>query len=284
MVLSPRTIKKTKKISFHIFIQILLIGIAIAYIFPLIWMITTALKTENEYTLSTSLFPAVPQWHNFIDAIRAIDFFNMVKNSLTITLSATVGTVMSGCLVAYSFAKLKWPGRDVIFIVLIGTLMLPAQLLQVQNFIVFNKLGWIDTYLPMIVPAFLNAGAFNIFLLRQFFKGIPNELSDAARIDGCTELGICFKIVIPLCKPIISSIAVFSFMSGWNDFFNPLMYLLSPSKHTLALGLRQFQQQFGTQWHYMMAISLIAMLPTLILFFSFQKHFVGGLTAGGVKG
>ncbi|MHB1483634.1 MAG: carbohydrate ABC transporter permease, partial [Saccharofermentanales bacterium] len=186
--------------------------------------------------------------------------------------------------VAYSFARLRWPGRDVLFVILLGTLMLPSQVLQVQNFILFNNLNWINTYLPLTVPFFFNAGAFNIFLLRQFYKGVPMELSEAAKIDGCGEFALWIKIVTPLCKPIIAAIAIFAFMGGWNDFFNPLIYLRSDDLKTLALGLRDFQQQHGTQWNYMMAVSLISMVPTLVLFFSFQKYFVEGLTAGAIKG
>lgn len=284
MLFTLKQKKKMRRAGYHTLMQVLLLLVGLLYIFPLIWMVATALKAPSDYIMSNAFFPKVPQWQNFADAIKAIPFFRYLGNTLFVVSTATVGTVISASLVAYAFAKLRWPGRDVLFIVLLGTLMLPSQVLQVQQFIIFKQLNWINTYLPLTVPFFLNAGAFNIFLLRQFYRGVPAELSDSARIDGCSEIRICFQIVMPLCKPIIASIAIFAFMNGWNDFFNPLIYLQEDTMYTLALGLRSFQQQHGTQWNYMMAISLISMIPTLGLFFSFQKYFVEGLTVGGVKG
>lgn len=234
--------------------------------------------------MGRSFFPVDYHFENFPVALNTIPFLKYTGNTIFIVVISTIGTVLSASLVAYSFAKLRWPGRDVLFVILLSTLMLPSQVLQVQNFILFNRLNWIDTYLPLTVPFFFNAGAFNIFLLRQFYKGVPMELSEAAKIDGCGEFRLWIEIVSPLCKPIIAAIAVFAFMGGWNDFFNPLIYLRSDHLKTLALGLRDFQQQRGTQWNYMMAVSLISMMPTLILFFSFQKYFVEGLTTGAVKG
>lgn len=276
--------KKIKKAGYQIFVQSLLIGISVLYVVPLLWMTFTALKSLEEIQLGRTFLPTVFRFENFTDAINAIPFFRYTGNTVFVVGISTLGTVLSASIVAYSFARLRWPGRDILFVVLLSTLMLPAQVLQVQTFILFNRLNWINTYLPLTVPFFFNAGAFNIFLLRQFYKGVPMELSEAAKIDGAGEFALWIRIVTPLCKPIIAAIAVFAFMNGWNDFFNPLIYLRSDDLKTLALGLRDFQQQHGTQWNYMMAISLISMLPTLALFFSFQKYFVEGLTTGAVKG
>lgn len=277
---------KVKKIAgrtvYHITMQILLFVVGLLYIFPLLWMLFTALKSNSDF-LSSSLIPKVFVWHNFIAATQAIPFVHYTLNTLFVSLVATLGTMISSTLVAYAFARLRWPGRDALFVVLLATLMLPAQVTQIQNFVLFNKLGWINTYLPLTVPFFFNAGAFNIFLLRQFFRGVPMELTEAARIDGSSELRVCFQIIVPLCKPIIAAIGIFAFMNSWNDFFNPLIYLNDPNLFTLALGLRAFQQQHGTQWNYMMAVSLLSMIPTLVLFFSFQKYFVEGMDLGGVK-
>lgn len=283
-MISNKAKKWTRKITFQLFVQVLLIGIAILYIVPLLWMLSTSLKSLQDIQMGQSFFPKKIYFENYPIALKTIPFLKYTGNTIFVTVIATIGTVLSASLVAYSFARLRWPGRDLLFVVLLSTLMLPSQVLQVQTFILFNKLNWIDTYLPLTVPFFFNAGAFNIFLLRQFYKGVPLELSDAAKIDGCGELRLWIKIVSPLCKPIIAAIAVFAFMGGWNDFFNPLIYLRSDHLKTLALGLRDFQQQRGTQWNYMMAVSLISMMPTLILFFSFQKYFVEGLTTGSVKG
>jgi multiple sugar transport system permease protein len=282
MILTLKAKRRIGQITFHTFIQIMLILVGLLYIFPLFWMFATALKSPSDF-LNSGLLPKVANWGNFLTAIQAIPFFRYTGNTVFVDLVATIGTVLSSTIVAYSFARLRWPGRNILFIILLGTLMLPSQVLQVQNFILFNKLGWVNTYLHLTVPFFFNAGAFNIFLLRQFFRGVPMELTEAARIDGCSEFTICYKIIMPLCKPIIAAIAVFAFMNSWNDFFNPLIYLNDPDKFTLALGLRAFQQQHGTQWNYMMAVSLLSMIPTLVLFFSFQKYFVEGITMGGVK-
>lgn len=283
-MISQKLKKRIRKINYQTFIQILLIAISLLYLVPLLWMAFTALKSLEEIQMGRSFLPIVFHFENFPNALNSIPFLKYTGNTIFVVSISTVGTVMSASIVAYSFARLRWPGRDVLFIILLGTLMLPSQVLQVQNFILFNNLNWINTYLPLTVPFFFNAGAFNIFLLRQFYKGVPMELSEAAKIDGCGEFGLWLKIVTPLCKPIIAAIAIFAFMGGWNDFFNPLIYLRSDDLKTLALGLRDFQQQHGTQWNYMMAVSLISMIPTLVLFFSFQKYFVEGLTAGAVKG
>jgi len=282
--MTPKTIKKARKATYHTVMQVLLLGIGFLYIVPLVWMVATSLKTPAEYTTGSGFFPAIPQWQNYPDAIKAINFAQYLSNSFIVAITATIGTIISCSLVAYSFARLRWPGRDILFMILLGTMMLPAQVLQIPTYILYKNFGWLDTFLPLTVPFFFNAGAFNIFLLRQFYRGVPMELSEAAKIDGCSHIRTCFSIVMPLCRPIIAAIAIFSFMGSWNDFMNPLIYLTSSAKFTLALGLREFQQQSGSQYHYMMVVSLISMLPTLTLFFSFQKYFVGGLTVGGVKG
>ena len=281
--MTPKTLKRVKRVTYHTVMQLLLIGVGVLYFIPLLWMIATSLKTPAEYTAANTFFPAIPQWQNYPNAIKAIDFGRYLLNSIIVSGVATLGTVFSCSLVAYSFSRLRWPGRDVLFMVLLGTMMLPAQILQIPTYILYKNFNWLDTFLPLTVPFFFNAGAFNIFLLRQFYRGVPMELSEAAKIDGCSHFRTCFSIVMPLCRPIVAAIAVFAFMGSWNDFMNPLIYLTSSENFTLALGLREFQQQSGSQYHYMMVVSLISMLPTLILFFSFQKYFVGGMTLGGVK-
>ena len=278
-LVSPKAVKRARKVSYHVVMQTLLFGVGLLYIFPLVWMVATSLKAPNDY----NFFPSVPQWENYANALKYIPFWNLVKNSVIITSLATIGVTVSTSLVSYSFAKLRWPGRDIIFIVLLGTMMLPSQVLQIPTYILFKNFGWLNTILPLTVPFFFNPGAFNIFLLRQFYRGVPLELSEAAKIDGCSELRSCFTIVMPLCKPIISSIAIFAFMGSWNDFMGPLIYLGDPKSATLSLGLRDFFRQSGTMWNYMMVIALISMIPTLTLFFTCQKYFVSGLTMGGVK-
>ncbi|GIQ61858.1 hypothetical protein PACILC2_04260 [Paenibacillus cisolokensis] len=204
-------------------------------------------------------------------------------NTVWITLLSVIGALLSSSFIAYAFAKLKWPGRNIWFVVLLGTMMLPPQVTMIPLFLFFKQLGWIDTYLPLTVPYFFGS-AFYIFLMRQFFMTIPKELSEAAKIDGSTEFYIWWRIFIPLSKPALATLAIFTFMMAWNDFLGPLIYLNDPDQFTLALGLRSFQQQYGTRWNVMMAASLIVMLPTLVMFFSFQKYFIEGVTLTGVKG
>ena len=192
--------------------------------------------------------------------------------------------MLSASVVAYAFARLRWPGRDFLFIVVLATLMLPGQVTMIPIYLIFRELHWIDTLLPLIVPAWLGGGAMFIFLLRQFFLTIPVELEEAARIDGASSFGIYLRIMLPLSKPILVTIAVFSFIQHWNDFMGPLIYLNSTDKMTLALGLRVFQGTYGSDWHLMMAASTAVLLPVLIIFFFAQKQFVRSIVLTGIKG
>lgn len=221
---------------------------------------------------------------NYPKALTTMPFLTYTRNTLIITGVNMIGTVFSASLVAYSFAKLRWKGRDIWFIVMLATMMLPSQVTQIPLFVLYKKLGWLNTYYPLVVGSFFGGGAFNIFLLRQFFSTLPNELSEAAKVDGCSEMRIFLNIVLPLCKPALATIAIFSFMGSWNDFFGPLIYLTEPQKYTIALGLRAFQGYSGVQWNLLMAASVVTALPTLILFFCFQNYFVKGITLTGIKG
>lgn len=221
---------------------------------------------------------------NYPKALTTMPFLTYTRNTLIITGLNMIGTVFSASLVAYSFAKLRWKGRDIWFIVMLATMMLPSQVTQIPLFVLYKKLGWLNTYYPLVVGSFFGGGAFNIFLLRQFFSTLPNELSEAAKVDGCSEMRIFLNIVLPLCKPALATIAIFSFMGSWNDFFGPLIYLTEPQKYTIALGLRAFQGYSGVQWNLLMAASVVTALPTLILFFCFQNYFVKGITLTGIKG
>jgi len=225
-----------------------------------------------------------PQWHNYLDAWRALPFTIFLRNTTIITLAAILGQVLSASVVAYAFARLRWPGRDTLFIVVLATLMLPGQVTMIPVYLIFRELRWIDTLLPLIVPAWLGGGAMFIFLLRQFFLTIPVELEEAARIDGASSAAIFARIMLPLSKPILATIAVFSFIHHWNDFMGPLIYLNSTDKMTLALGLRVFQGTYGSDWHLMMAASTAVLLPVLIIFFFAQKQFVRSIVLTGIKG
>ncbi|HXG22944.1 MAG TPA: carbohydrate ABC transporter permease [Chthonomonadales bacterium] len=221
---------------------------------------------------------------NYAQAWTAKPFTYYTLNTLIITLFCIVGQVLSASLVAFAFARLEWPGRKLLFGVVLATMMLPAEVTMIPTYIIFRSLGWIDTFLPLIVPAFLGGGAFFIFLFRQFFLTLPRELDEAARVDGCSSLGIYLFVLMPLCKPIIATIAVLSFVAHWNDFLTPLIYLNSTDKFTLALGLRFFQGAYTTDMHLLMAASTLALLPVIAVFFLGQKYFVRSIVLTGTKG
>jgi ABC-type glycerol-3-phosphate transport system permease component len=225
-----------------------------------------------------------PRWRNYPEAWTTMPFNRFLLNTLIITVLGIVGTVLSTSFVAYSFARLRWPGRDVLFVVVMATLMLPSQVTLIPQYVIYRTLGWIDTFLPLIVPAWLGGSAVYIFLLRQFFMTIPVELDEAARIDGASSFTVWTRVMLPLSKPILATVAVFSFVALWNDFMGPLIYLNSTKNLTLAVGLRVFQGTYGTYMHLLMAVATVALVPVVIIFFVAQKQFVRSIVLTGIKG
>ncbi len=225
------------------------------------------------------------RWGNFAKAIDAMKMFpTYLKNTLVLCVLTVIGTVCSSTLVAYGFSRIEWPGRDKVFLVVMATMMIPFPVVMVPLFTMFRDLGWIGTLKPLWVPTFF-AGAFNVFLLRQFFRTIPKDLSESAKIDGCSEIRIFWQIILPLARPAITVVALFQFMGTWNDFLGPLIYLTDQNDFTLALGLQFFQSKSGgTQWHYLMAASTLVVLPVIALFFLAQKTFIEGISMSGLKG
>ncbi|WP_084251395.1 carbohydrate ABC transporter permease [Kosmotoga arenicorallina] len=252
---------------------------SIMYLIPLFWMISTSLK-PNEQVMSIPMkwFPNPPQWKNYVDAVKSFPFLRYAGNTLFLTAMNVIGNMFTASLVAYSFSKLRWRGRDTLFYITIATMFIPGQVLIIPIYILFTHLGWVNTYLPLIVPAFCGGGAFNIFLLRQFFVSIPDELLESARIDGASELKIFFKVILPLSRPALFTVALFTIVFTWNDFFGPLIYLHDPSKWTLAIGLRSFQQQYSTDWNLLMAASTLTALPLIVLYFVAQEKMMRGFT------
>lgn len=262
---------------------ILVLGAAI-YLFPFFWMLSTSLKAPTETSVYPPIWiPETLQWSNYTEALSAFPFLRYLANTLFLVIMNLTGTLLSSSLTAYAFARLKWPGRDFWFAILIGTMMLPGTVTMIPQFILFKNLGWLNSYLPLIVPSFAG-NAFNIFLLRQFFRTIPIDLSDCAKLDGCSELRIFGQILMPLCKPALATIAIFSFMGTWNDYIGPLIYINDNMQYTLTYGLRAFQLKNDSIWHLTMAASIVVALPTLAVFFSFQKYFIEGITLTGMKG
>jgi len=268
-----------------ILIYALLLGAGLAFLAPFVWMVSTSLKPLNEtMSLPPRWMPSVFQWRNYPDAIHAMGYFwRYVGNTLFVCVMTVIGTVASSSLAAYGFSRIDWKGRDKLFLVLLSTMMIPFPVIMVPIFGLFKELGWIGTFRPLWVPAFF-AGAFNVFLLRQFFLSLPRDISDAARMDGCNEFQIFLRIILPLCKPALLVVALFQFMFSWNDFLAPLIFLTEQKDFTLALGLQSFQsQQGGTAWHQLMAASTLVVLPVLILFFFTQRAFMEGISSTGMK-
>ncbi|MEK3888114.1 carbohydrate ABC transporter permease [Bacillus sp. FSL K6-3431] len=264
--------------------HICLIIASMFFLIPFIWMVSTSLKPITQiFSYPPEWLPSPFRWMNYLDAMEYIPFFTFLKNTVVITVLSTIGVAISCPLVAYSFAKLEWKGRNVLFIITIAVMMIPAQVTMIPLFLLFNKIGWVGTPLPLIVPAFFGVPFF-IFLLRQFFMGLPNTLRDAAKIDGAGEFRIYWQIMLPLAKPAVLAVALFQFMNSWTDFIGPLLYLTDEFQYTLSLGLQQFQTQMGTEWGLMMSVATMMTLPIIIMFFFMQKTFINGITFSGIKG
>jgi multiple sugar transport system permease protein len=264
----------------------LLIFLSGVFLFPLFWMITTALKTDSQvFMWPPQWIPNPPQWSNFSEALGnpLLPFGQFVINTLIIEAGVLSGRLISCTLVAYGFARLRAPGKNLVFTLLLATLMLPRAAILIPEYILFNSFGWVNTFLPLIVPSWFGE-AYAIFLMRQFFMTIPVELEEAARIDGATTLQIIWKLIVPLSIPVLSVIAILTFKDNWNDFLHPLLYLSEPSKYTVAVGLAYFNGQFDVKMNLLMAASVTMMLPIVILFIFAQRAFVEGISLTGLKG
>jgi len=268
-----------------ILLYTLLALFAIQFAAPFAWMVSTAFKPlEETMALPPVWIPSEWKWENFTQAIASMgDFWRYAGNTLFVALMSVAGSVLSSALAAYGFSRIDWPGRDKVFYLCIATMMIPFPVIMVPTYALFRELEWIGTFKTLYVPFFLG-NAFNIFLLRQFFLGIPKSITEAARIDGCSELRIFFQLIVPLSKSALLVIALFTFMHSWNDFFAPFIFINDQENYTLALGLQAFQsRQGGTEWHYLMAASTLIILPLIVLFFFTQKTFIQGITATGGK-
>jgi len=272
---------------------LLLLGISILFIIPLLWMISTSLK-EAQDLVGTRWIPTRLAWENYVDAFSFGMWPQWTLNTVIITVTSVLGQVLSSSLVAYAFARLRWRGRDALFSLVLATMMLPSVVTMIPQFVLFAKLPafgfmgsrvWVNTFLPLIVPAFTGS-AFYIFLLRQFMRSIPQDLTDAARIDGAGEMRIWWSIILPMTKPALAVVAIFTFQGAWQDFMGPLLYLQSEKWYTLQMGLRQFEAAAGGSpaWNWLMAASLMVMLPVLIVFIAFQRYFIEGFNFSGLAG
>lgn len=267
-------------------IFIFLSVVAIIFLLPLFWMISTSLKPKEQIFVYPLIWiPDPPMWVNYLRALNnpSFKFLLFLRNSLYYCFMSTIGLTFSCSLVAYSFARLRWWGRNFWFIVTLATLMIPYPVTLIPRYLIFAQIGWVNSFKPLIVPDFMG-NAFFIFLLRQFFMTIPMDLSDAAKIDGASDFQIYWRIMLPLARPALVTVALFTFLAVWNDFLAPLIYLTDGNKYTLAVGLAAFRGQYRTQWDLMMAASTVVTLPVVIVFFFAQKQFIQGITMTGMKG
>jgi multiple sugar transport system permease protein len=262
---------------------VLLAGTAVLMI-PFFWMLSTSLKPLDEvYVYPIIWIPSELVWSNYADVFKNVPFARYLYNSAFISAVAIVGNLLGSSIAAFSFARLRFPGRNFLFLVMLSTLMVPAWVTMIPHFILFKWLGWLDTYLPLLVPAFF-AQPFYTFLLRQFFLGVPVDLEDAARIDGCSSFGIFWRIFLPLAIPALATVAIFSFFYYWNDLLYPLIYLQSQQKFPVAMGIATFRGEQYANFALMMAAATMALLPMLIVFFFAQRLFIQGVVITGVKG
>ena len=247
-------------------------------------MVSSSLKSNYQiFEVPPRWIPNPPRWQNYVEALTVLPFGRYVFNTTVITGLTITGHLLSCTLIAYAFARLRAPGRDTLFVVMLATMMLPYPVTMVPLYMLFNRLGWINTFLPLVVPAFLGA-PFYIFLMRQFFLTIPQDFEDAARIDGANTLQILWLVMVPLAKPALATVAIFTFTAAWNDFLAPLIYLQKPELYTVTLGLQFFRSTYTTNWAYLMAASLVTTLPVIAVFFVAQRYFIEGITLTGIKG
>lgn len=252
--------------------------------FPFIWLMDTSLKGDKQiFAYPPQWIPHPFKWINYANAMTTIPYMHYVWNTIVIVFWVMVGTMLTTPAIAYAFAKLHWKGRNALFILVLATMMLPTQVTMIPLYTTFVKLHWINTFRPLTVPSFFG-NAFLIFLLRQFFMTIPEELSEAARVDGASEFRIYWQIVLQLCRPALITVALFTFMNVWTDFLSPLIYLNDDSKWTISIGLMQFLTTHGAEWAQLMAGSALFMLPVAILFLWLQRVFIQGITMTGLKG
>lgn len=277
----PRSARRTTAMTS----TYLVLGLgSVLYMVPFLWMLSTSLKTQDQvYVFPIQWIPNPVDWANFVELFSAAPFVTYTLNTIVITVLGVIGSVASSAAAAYGFARFRFRGRDPLFVVMLSTMMVPIWVTIVPSYMVFSWIGWIDTYLPILLPAFF-AAPFNTFLLRQFFLSIPLELDEAARIDGAGSVRIFFTIILPLAKPALLIVGLFSFLLYWNEYLTPLIFLQSQDKFPLSLGISNFVSSQSQDFPMMMAAAMFSMIPCVLLFAFAQKQFIQGVVVSGVKG
>jgi multiple sugar transport system permease protein len=265
-------------------IYLALITLAIMFMIPLFWMLSTSLKARFEvFAYPPEIIPSTIQWGNFSEIFTRVPLGRYMLNTTVLVIANVIGQLVSVPLVAYAFARLRFPGRDTIFFIVIATMMVPTQVTLIPLYTLYQRLGMVDTYWPLILPSFFG-NPFFIFLMRQYIKTLPRDLDDAARIDGAGTWGILYRIILPLCIPPLTIIMVYQFLWTWNDFIQPLIYIGNTDMYTLQLGLSMFRGRFTVEWHLLMAAALVSVLPQLLVYFFAQRRLIGGIASVGLKG
>ncbi len=276
--------KRVRNLLRSVLTHAALIPAAVIFLLPFLWMLSTSLKTDEQLFVFPPIWiPHPVAWWNYPNTVTYITFFLYLRNTLIVALTSTVGELIACSLVAYSLARINWPGRQILFIITVATLMLPFQVTLIPLFLLFKRIGWVGDFRPLIIPHFFGSGLY-IFLLRQFFMTIPTELSEAARIDGASEFRIYWSILLPLAKAALATVAIFEFIARWRDYLGPLIYLSDQKLFVLSLGLYEYSSQYGREWGLLMAASVLITLPIILLFFFLQKVFVQGIALTGIKG
>jgi multiple sugar transport system permease protein len=275
-----RALSRVGRLLAYLILTVLAVSMAV----PLLWMISTSLKDNQAvFAVPPTWVPTPPQWSNYAQVFQVVPFALFGFNSLKISSLATLGTLVSCSMAAFAFARLRFPGRGLLFAVLLSVLMIPSQVTLIPVYYVMAQLGWINTHYPLIVPSWFG-NAFGIFLLRQFFLTLPQELMDAAKIDGCTPYGVYARIWLPLAKPALATLAILTFINSWNDFLSPLIYLNDQSMMTIPVGLASFQGLHNADWGPLMAAAFMGCVPMIVLFVAGQRYFVQGIVLSGLKG
>lgn len=276
-------ITKKKNSIGQFFLYAALLLLAAVMLIPFVWMLSASIKMDKDvFAFPIRWFPEEPRWQNYIDIWVKIPLLTFIKNTFKLTIIVTVFQILTSSFAAYAFAKLRFKGRDLLFLAYIGTIAIPWQVYMVPQFMMMRSFGLNNTHLALI--CLQSFSAFGVFMMKQFYEGIPNELCEAARIDGLTEYGIWLRVMLPLSKPALSTLVIFTFVGTWNDFLGPMIYLTKTELKTLQLGLRMFITQYASEYGLIMAASVIALIPVLIVFLSLQKYFVQGVASSGLKG
>jgi len=262
----------------------MLIVLGFTFLVPMLWVLSTSLKRIGDvWIVPVQWIPTSPQWHNYVEIFEILPLAYFIRNSAFVSILGTAGSVVSSLFVSYSLARLRWLGREMVFTMVLSTMMLPGVVVLVPTFILFKYLGWLDTFYPLFVPSWFG-GAFYIFLMRQFMMGLPIELDEASRIDGASSFRILWQVIAPMCGPAIAAVAIFSFLGHYNDFMGPLLYLSTNTKFTLPLGLQWYQGRYGNFWHLVMAASTVSIAPVIVVFFTGQRYFIQGVQLSGLAG